>query len=138
LRASDGARVGEAARLGSDPPKVGFWGECPIGGRERLLALIAAEFSAGACEETSLRCCSWQLRTRKAPRRLGSVDASPVDWPAAALEGDGELHGKIGYGGQQHRISIKSREQIKFIIQPLYSQNWLDSVVLDCTLIQRK
>jgi len=90
LRASDGAPVGEAAGLGSDPPKVGFWGECPIGGRERLLALIAAEFSAGACEETSLRCYSWPGSSPapgKAPGRLGSVDASPVDWLAGGSVG---------------------------------------------------
>ena len=29
MRASDGAPVGEAAGLGSDPPKVGFWGAVP-------------------------------------------------------------------------------------------------------------
>ena len=101
--------LGLARRPGSAQilRRLDFGGQCPIGGRERLLALTAAEFSAGACEETSLRCYSWPGSSPapgKAPGRLGSVDASPVDWPAAALEGDGELHGQSGDGGQQHRM----------------------------------
>lgn len=66
----------------------------------------------------------------------GSVDVSPVDWPASAEGGDGELHGQSGAGGQ-HLLSIESREQINFIVQPFDGQDWFDSVDMDCSLIQR-
>lgn len=106
LRASGGTGWrGGRARLRSS--KDWILEECAIGGGAS--GVDPGRVLAGACEEGV---APFLLLAAAGIGAVRSVDVSPVDWPAAAQRGDGELHGQGGAGGPQHLLWVHLHEPL--------------------------